>query len=93
MKLPSPQEVLQRSVHIKMHPRPRSLMESREVLRALEQFGTIASFYHLKVPTHTFLPFLTISVGLTVVKLSHPLTCAPSYVSHSTTPSPPRTLP
>ena len=49
LKIPSAQEVLQCTVHVKMHPRPRSLTESREVLRALEQFGPVASYWHLKV--------------------------------------------
>ena len=51
MKLPSPQHLIQCTVHVKMHPRPRSMTESREVLRTLERFGPVASYWHLRVTT------------------------------------------
>ena len=37
------------AVHIKIHPRPRNIAESREVLRVLQQYGEIAVYKHLKV--------------------------------------------
>lgn len=42
------------AVHIKIHPRPRNLAESREVLRVLQQYGEIVVYKHLKVvvPAH-----------------------------------------
>lgn len=38
-----------RAVHVKIYPRPRSITESRQVLRELERFGEVAVFKHLKV--------------------------------------------
>ncbi|KAL9118102.1 MAG: hypothetical protein Q9187_005356 [Circinaria calcarea] len=37
-----------RAVHIKIHPRPRNLAESRQVLRVLERYGEVVMFKHLK---------------------------------------------
>lgn len=37
------------TVHIKIHPRPRNLAESREVLRVLQQYGEVVMYKHLKV--------------------------------------------
>ena len=37
------------AVHVKIHPRPRNLSESREVLRVLQQYGEVAMYKHLKV--------------------------------------------
>ncbi|KAK7523049.1 uncharacterized protein IWZ02DRAFT_261008 [Phyllosticta citriasiana] len=37
-----------RAVHLKVHPRPLSIGESREFLRVLQQFGEVAMFRHLK---------------------------------------------
>jgi len=42
-----------RAVHIKIHPRPLNLSESRQVLRTLEEYGEITMYKHLKV----WLPF------------------------------------
>lgn len=38
-----------RAVHVKIHPRPRNLSESREILRVLQQYGEVAMYKHLKV--------------------------------------------
>ena len=38
-----------RAVHIKIHPRPRNLAESRQVVRVLERYGEVVMFKHLKV--------------------------------------------
>ena len=38
-----------RAVHVKIHPRPRNLYESREILRVLQQYGEVAMYKHLKV--------------------------------------------
>ncbi|KAI9705948.1 MAG: hypothetical protein M1836_005354 [Candelina mexicana] len=37
-----------RAVHIKVHPRPRNLDESREVLRVLEKYGKVVMFKNLR---------------------------------------------
>ncbi len=37
-----------RSVHVKIYPRPRSLNESRQVLRVLERYGEVEMFQSLK---------------------------------------------
>ncbi|KAI9837106.1 MAG: hypothetical protein M1819_000757 [Sarea resinae] len=36
------------AVRVKIHPRPRSVRESREVLRELEQFGEVVTYRNLK---------------------------------------------
>ena len=41
-----------RGVHVKIYPRPRDLVESREVLRVLQQYGHVISYRHLKVSSH-----------------------------------------
>lgn len=38
-----------RAVHIKIHPRPRNISESRQVLRVLERYGEVVMYKHLKV--------------------------------------------
>ena len=38
-----------RAVHIKIHPRPRTVTESREILRVLERYGEVIMFKNLKV--------------------------------------------
>jgi hypothetical protein len=43
------QGVVQEAVHVKIHPRPRNLAESREVLRILQKYGEVAVYKHLKV--------------------------------------------
>ena len=43
------------AVHIKIHPRPRNLAESREVLHVLQQYGEIVVYKHLKVSLNTYL--------------------------------------
>ena len=37
------------AVHIKIYPRPRSITESREILRVLERYGEVVMFKNLKV--------------------------------------------
>lgn len=37
------------TVHVKIHPRPRNLAESREVLWVLQQYGEVVMYKHLKV--------------------------------------------
>lgn len=36
------------AVHVRVFPRPRNLAESREILRALEEYGEISMYKHLK---------------------------------------------
>jgi len=38
-----------RAVHIKIHPRPRNLAESRQILHLLQGYGEVVSYQHLKV--------------------------------------------
>lgn len=38
-----------RAVHIKIHPRPRNLHESRQILRVLERFGEVVMYKNLRV--------------------------------------------
>lgn len=38
-----------RAVHIKIHPRPRNITESREILRVLQSYGEVMMFKNLKV--------------------------------------------
>ncbi|MCJ1396544.1 hypothetical protein MMC18_009435 [Xylographa bjoerkii] len=45
-----------RAVHIKIHPRPRTVQESREVLRVLEQYGEVTMFKNLKYEPHAPAP-------------------------------------
>ncbi|MCJ1281024.1 hypothetical protein MMC26_000342 [Xylographa opegraphella] len=45
-----------RAVHIKIHPRPRTITESREVLRVLERYGEVIMFKHLKYEPHAPAP-------------------------------------
>jgi transcriptional regulator NrdR family protein len=40
---------INRTVHVKIHPRPRSLTESRQVLQELRRYGDVTMFRHLKV--------------------------------------------
>lgn len=40
------------AVHIRVFPRPRNLAESREILKALEKYGEISMYKHLKVREH-----------------------------------------
>lgn len=42
-------DTIGRAVHIKMHPQPRTMAESTEVLRVLQQYGEVAMYKHLKV--------------------------------------------
>ncbi|KAK7540989.1 uncharacterized protein J3D65DRAFT_262379 [Phyllosticta citribraziliensis] len=48
-----------RAVHLKVHPRPLAIGESREFLRVLQQFGEVNMFRHLKYDhnsaPHTYL--------------------------------------
>ena len=37
------------AVHVKIHPQPRNLAESREVLHVLQQYGEVVMYKHLKV--------------------------------------------
>ncbi len=43
------QGVVKEAVHVKIHPRPRNLAESREILRILQQYGEVTVYKHLKV--------------------------------------------
>lgn len=36
------------AVHIKIHPRPRNLAESRQILRVLQEYGRVVMYKHLK---------------------------------------------
>lgn len=38
-----------RAVHIKIHPQPHDISESREVLRMLQRYGEVIMYKHLKV--------------------------------------------
>lgn len=50
--LPAYAKTAGRAVHVKIHPRPRNLSESREVLRVLQQYGDVVMYKHLKVRSH-----------------------------------------
>ena len=59
--LPAYTRTAGRAVHIKIHPRPLNLSESRHVLRTLQEFGDVIMYKHLKVshrpnPDLHFLP-------------------------------------
>ena len=47
--IPAYARTADRAVHVKIHPRPRNLAESREVLRILQQYGEVVMYKHLKV--------------------------------------------
>lgn len=47
--IPAYARIAGRAVHVKIHPRPRNLGESREVLRVLQQYGNVIMYKHLKV--------------------------------------------
>lgn len=47
--LPAYANTAGRAVHIKIHPQPRNLAESTEVLRVLQQYGNVIMYKHLKV--------------------------------------------
>ena len=47
--IPAYANTVGRAVHIKIHPRPRNLNESREVLRVLQHYGEVVMYKHLKV--------------------------------------------
>lgn len=36
------------AVHIKIHPRPRNLAESRQILQVLQEYGRVVMYKHLK---------------------------------------------
>ena len=38
-----------RAVHLRIHPRPQNLAQSRQVLRVLEQYGEVIVFKNLRV--------------------------------------------
>ena len=38
-----------RAVHVRIHPQPLDISESREVLRVLQQYGEVIMFKNLKV--------------------------------------------
>jgi len=38
-----------RSLHLKIHPTPRTILARREVLRVIERFGEVEMFRSLKV--------------------------------------------
>jgi hypothetical protein len=41
--------LIPRQVHVWMRPRPRSIADSQLVLRELQRFGEVATFYNMKV--------------------------------------------
>jgi hypothetical protein len=45
----SSQLLAQRSVHIRIVPRPANLGESREIFRILQRFGEMTVYKHLRV--------------------------------------------
>lgn len=47
--IPAYANTVGRSVHVKIHPQPRNLAESREVLRVLQQYGEVVVYKNLKV--------------------------------------------
>lgn len=49
----SARDIADSAVHIRIHPRPQNLAESRQVLRVLEQFGEVVMYRHLKVRTRS----------------------------------------
>lgn len=42
-------QIAGRAVHIKIHPRPGNISESRQILRVLERYGEVVMYKHLKV--------------------------------------------
>ena len=44
-----------RAVHIKIHPQPRNLAESRGILHMLQEYGEVIMYKHLKVILNTFI--------------------------------------
>lgn len=49
LTLPAWAQTAGRAVHVKIHPRPLDLAESREVLRVLQQYGEVIMYKQLKV--------------------------------------------
>ena len=47
--VPAYATTIDRSVRVKIHPQPRNLTESRDVLRVLQQYGEVVVYKHLKV--------------------------------------------
>ncbi len=47
--LPAYANTVGRAIHVKIHPQPRNLAESTEVLRVLQQYGEVVMYKHLKV--------------------------------------------
>ena len=37
------------AVHIEIHPRPKNLAESREIMHVVQGYGELSMFKHLKV--------------------------------------------
>lgn len=46
--IPAYANTVGRGVHVKIHPQPRNLAESREVLRVLQQYGEVVVYKNLK---------------------------------------------
>ena len=53
-RIPDYAKTAGRAVHVKIHPQPSNLAESREVLRVLQQYGELIMYKHLKVRTVTY---------------------------------------
>ncbi|KAK8208715.1 hypothetical protein IWZ01DRAFT_484332 [Phyllosticta capitalensis] len=66
-----------RAVHLKVHPKPLSIGESREFLRVLRQFGEVTMFRHLKhdhTPApHTYLAIFRHEDGAAKLLKASPL--------------------
>jgi hypothetical protein len=46
------QMLSQRSVHLRIVPRPSNLSESREIYRVMQRFGEISTYKNLRVRFH-----------------------------------------
>ncbi|KAL9021983.1 MAG: hypothetical protein Q9185_000854 [Variospora sp. 1 TL-2023] len=60
------------SVHVRISPQPRNLAESKEVLRALQQYGEVVMYRHLKYEA----PNPTLNAALAIYQSEHSATSA-----------------
>jgi hypothetical protein len=61
----STQLLAQRSVHIRIVPRPANIGESREIFRILQRFGEMTMYKHLRVCSpalHAYVPFARLTL-------------------------------
>ena len=66
--------VLPAAVHVEIHPRPRNLAESREIMHVLQGYGELSMYKHLKVRddfTPPVNPFRQLAKRAPMPKISH----------------------